>query len=391
MRKYERLRRRAGGLAALLFLLLSSRNLQAQGLPKDQASPKDQALAPWVLGLSRFVQVSPAILASLDGRAVTIGEAAELASRSGEGILDGTIPSLLASALEPLPQRRAKDKDGKPVLIRTVLKQRGQDLRYADIKDGAQALAGLDGLVTGFYSLAGEQIECRIQLFSKGEGEAPSQAENHAPSLSFSGGISELDFLAEKMLPGILTWVAGRELGVVDVRTEPEQGVLLALDGDPPRTRIDLDGSRLFIFEQGEYGIIMNQKGFEDARRLLDSSLGSYSSLLVKMAPIGSEEGLSSGDSIFSAAETLSWGEKFRFLESEKKFSAALGRFVISIPISALAIGGYFSYSEAYSRSAVTSDALSLSGAGALISISISAAFIVDSALKLMDVLRASR
>ena len=381
MRKYESLRRRVGGLGTLLFLLLSSRNLQAQ----------DSAPAPWVLGLSRFVQVPPEALASLDGKGLTIGEAGELAARSGEGILDGTIPSLLAAALEPLPQRRADDMDGKPVLIRTALKKRGQDLRYADIKDGAQAMAGLDGLAAGFYSLAGEKIECRILLFAKRKGEASSQAESQAPILAFSGSIPNLDLLAGKMLPGILAWVAGRELGVEDVRTEPEQGVVLALNVDPQRTGIAMDGSRLFIYEQGEYEIVLSRKGFEDARRLLDSSLGSYSVLFVKMTPIGSEASPGSGESIFSAAETLSWGEKARFLESERKFSAALGRFVISIPLSALAIGGYFSYSEAYSRSAVSSDALALSGAGALISVSLSAAFIVDSALKLMDVLRASR
>jgi len=388
MRKYDGLRRRAEGLGTLLFLLLSSRNLQAQDLPKLSASPKVSAPAPWVLGLSRFVQVSPETLASLGGKGLAIGEAAELASRSGDGILDGTIPSLLAYALYPLPQRRAKDKDGKPILMQTSLSRNGDGLGYIELRSGADALKGIDGLLAGFYSIVDEKVECRILFFAKVEERtASSQISN----LAFSSSIPELESLAGKMLPGILALVAGRELGVVDVRTEPELGVVLALNGDPPRTRIDMDGSRLFIYEQGEYEIVMSRKGFEDARRLLESSLGSYNSLLVKMEPIGMEAGSGSGESIFSAGETLSWSEKSRFLEAERKFSAALGRFVISIPTSALAIGGYFSYSEAYSRSAVSMAALSWSGAGALLSVSLSAAFIVDSALKLMDVLHASR
>ena len=388
MTKYESLRRRGGGLAILLVLLLTSLTLQAQDLPNSSASPKDSASAPWVLGLSRFIQVSPEILASLDGRALALEEAAAIAAQSREGILDRTIPSLIASVLEPLPRRGTKDKDGKPVMMRTKLAQSGNDPRYIEIQSGTEALKGIDGLLAGFYTLVDEKIECSILFFAKSEEGA---ASSQVPSLAFDASIPELDSVGGKLLPGILFWVAGRELAVVDVKTEPEQGVAFALDGNPPHTGIALDGSRVFLYEQGEHEILMNRKGFEEARRTVASSPGSYSSLHVKMKPIDSDPNEGSGASIFSAAETLNWGEKSRFLESERKFSAALGRFVISIPLSALAIGGYFSYSEAYSRSAVSGDALTLSGAGALLSVSLSAAFIVDSALKLMDVLHASR
>ncbi|MFZ3110245.1 MAG: hypothetical protein WA234_06100 [Rectinemataceae bacterium] len=390
MRKYKSLRQRGGGLAFLLVLLLTSRNLQAQGLPKDSASQKDSAPDPWVLGLSKFVQVSPATIASLDGRAFTLEEAAAIVAHSGEGILDETIPSLLASTLEPLPKRGTEDKDGRPLLIQTHLSKSGNDIPYYAVEEGVEAFNGLDGLVAGFYSLEDEEIECRILLFAKGEAGFPLE-DPPAFSLAFSGAIPELDSLAGKLLPGIHAWVAGRELAVVDIRTEPEQGIVFTVVGDPPQTSISLDGSRVFLYDQGSYEILMNRKGFEEARRTLASSPGSYSSLLVKMTPVSSDPSEVSGESIFSASETLSWGEKSRFLESERKFSAALGRIVISIPVSALAIGGYFSCSEAYSRSAVSRSALSFSGAGALLSVSLSAAFIVDSALKLMDVLHASR
>ncbi|PKL06838.1 MAG: hypothetical protein CVV53_02195 [Spirochaetae bacterium HGW-Spirochaetae-9] len=370
----------------MLVLLLTSLNLQAQEVPKDATS------APWVLGFSRFIQVSPELLANLETRGLNLEQAGECAAQSAEGILDRTIPALLASALEPMPKRVAKDNDGKPVLVKTLLNQSGNDLRYREIQAGMEALKGLDGLVAGFYSLIGENIECSILLFSKGGEGAASNAGSMQPDvLAFSGSISDLDSLAARLLPGLLSWAAGRELGILDVRTEPEHGVLLTVGRNPSPMNIYVAGSRLFIHEAGEYEIIMNRKGFEEGRRTLALRPGYYSSLDVKLTSIGSEPTLGSGESIFSADETLRWEEKSRFIEAERKFSAALGRFIISVPLSALALGSYFSYSEAFSRSAVSIDALSWSGAGAIISVSLSAAFIVDSALKLMDVLRASR
>lgn len=376
------MRHKGTGLAIVLVLLAMSQNLGAQG------SPKNSAPSPWILGLSRFVQLPPDTLASLDAKGLTLEAAGELAATSTQGILDRTIPALLASALEPLPDRATKDRDGRPLLVTTRLNQSGNDLRYAEIQAGTEALKGLDGLVAGFYSLIDESIECRVLLFAKREGEG---VFSQPASLSFRGSIPDLDTMAEKLLPGILAWVAGREIGIVDVRPEPKQGVKVALEGSPPHTSIGIDGSRLFVYEHGEYGIVLQKKGFADARRSLVSSLGSYRSLPVTLEPLGAEGVADSGVSIFSAAETLRWGEKSRFIEAERKFSAALGRFVISIPLSALALGGYFSFSEAYSRSAVSPQALSWSGAGAIVSISLSAAFIVDSALRLVNVLRASR
>ncbi len=375
------MRRKRAGLAFALALLAMSNNLAAQDLTKNSAP------SAWILGLSRFIQLPPATLAGLDAASLTLERVGELAAASAQGVLDRTFPALLASALEPLPKRAAKDRDGKPLKVTARLDQSGNDLRFAEIQTGSDALKGLDALVAGFYSLVDGRIECRVLLFARGEEEAAIQPS----SLSFSGTIPDLDTFAGKLLPGILAWVAGSEIGIVDVKPEPGQGVTLALEGSPPQSGIGLEGLRVFVYEDGEYGIVLKKKGFADARRSLVSTLGSYRSLPVTLEPLGKDGSPASGEAIFSAAEALGWTEKSRFIEAERKFSAALGRFVISIPISALALGGYFSFSEAFSRSAVSPETLSWSGAGALLSVSLSAAFIVDSALRLVDVLHASR
>ena len=65
--------------------------------------------------------------------------------------------------------------------------------------------------------------------------------------------------------------------------------------------------------------------------------------------------------SFAAAAESLKLLDENAYRGKEKKFHSALGRFSdLGVPVTAIALGAFFSYWEAYSRSAASVAALSI-------------------------------
>lgn len=93
----------------------------------------------------------------------------------------------------------------------------------------------------------------------------------------------------------------------------------------------------------------------------------------------------------FKFSTQLEWGEKNLFRSESVKFSSALSRFVASISLSALSAGTYFLYSEAYSRSATDIGKVYASGGAAIVFLAASAAFAVESIIRLSRLLKFSR
>ncbi len=357
--------RRRGLIAAgLLCLLLgfSAQNLQAQ----------DTSL--WILGMAQFHQVLPEILKETASPEYGFAKAAELAGKSAGGALSTTLPSLLFSALKPLPGRLS---------MKTALQARTADAPFVDARKGKEAFVGLNGLILGFYSFKDEIVECRI-LFYENESENPQGA------FFYKGTISTLENLRAAALPAIMNWVATREVSVVDIATKPSSGAALSFKGTPSEGAIALDGTRIFVYEKGNYPIIVRQSGFEDGFcEIADFKPDSYTSIVIDMKPAAGAALPEA--SIINAADRLKWADKSSFLKAEKGFSSALGRFVLSLPLSAIAIGTFYSFYEAYSRGAATETAIYVSGAAAAVSVSLSLGFIIDSAVRLVDVLHVSR
>jgi len=93
----------------------------------------------------------------------------------------------------------------------------------------------------------------------------------------------------------------------------------------------------------------------------------------------------------FKQSSRLEWDDRGNFQTESKKFSSALSRFVVSLSLSALSAGTYFLYSEAYSRSAVDIGKVYASGGAAVVFVAASAAFAVESIIRLARLLRYTR
>ncbi|HWR10935.1 MAG TPA: hypothetical protein VN445_03865 [Rectinemataceae bacterium] len=414
MRKSSRLRLRATGALCLLFGLCAQ-SIQAQALG-ETASTSTGADSPWILGLTTFYKVSPEVLAETASPEFSLEKASGLASTSEGGALSVTLPSLLFSALDPLPHRlsaetavadtpktspsrdapasagdkaasseKAPQASQKPRLIPASLQKRATGSPFADAEKGKEAFAGLNGLLVGFYSFQGETLECGIFFFEK-------DTEKPLGSVLYKGSIASLENIGGETLPAILRWVANRDLGCVDIIARPAAGATFTVEGEIPEGDIAVDGARVFVYGKGGYSIAIKQKGYEDGSLAIAAiAPGSYRSVVLEMRPSATAPASTPEESIIDAADRLKWKEETGFLAAEKKFSSSLGRFVMSLPIAAIAVGTFYSFYEAYSRGAASDTALYASGAAAAVSISLSAGFIIDSAIKLIDVLHASR
>lgn len=345
-----------------LLLGVSAQNLLAQDTSR------------WILGVAQFHQVLSEALSETASPEFGFAQAAELAGRSTGGVLSVTLPALLFSALKPLP--------GRPS-VKTALQARTADAPFADARKGKEAFVGLDGLILGFYTFKDEIVECRILFYEK-------ESETRQGTFFYKGTIATLENLRSAALPAIMNWVATREVGVVDIATRPTSGATLSVKATPSEGAIALDGTRIFVYEKGNYTIVVRQSGFEDGFcEIADFEPDSYTSIVIDMKPaVGAALPEAS---IINAADRLKWAEKSSFLKAEKGFSSALGRFVLSLPLSAIAIGTFYSFYEAYSRGAASETALYVSGAAAAVSMSLSVGFIIDSAVRLVDVLDVSR
>lgn len=355
--------------------------------------------ARWVLGLSPFYQVSREALESASSSGVGIARAAALAKAGGQSPLAATLYSLVAAGLVPLPPRRAGDKEtavytDNPVDIAPPLSAAGSNAA-AGAAEGAVAEASvfkdIDGLAVGFFSLEGERIEGRLLLFEKADTEK-------SLVVSFQTDIARLETMPQAVLPGLWEWAGGRALCVVDIETTPAGSFTILLDAGDSARAVGVD-KRLFVFEEGGLDVALRQKGFQDRVFSLSGlTYGSYKKETARMNPVENAlEGASPGGASPSAEEfaarsaLLDWKQKEDFLRSRNRFYSAFARFVLSIPLSAIALGLSFSYSEAYGRGAASQEAVYASGIGAALSLSLSLGFGIDTTIKLIDVLHASR
>ncbi len=362
---------------ALLFLSLALQGIHAQGRTEDSG---------WSFGLTPFYMIGPEELQALDSPGLTTEKTIGIAAGSGEGPLSISLASILASAMEPSPERYPRgDLSTQDSPMPVSFSWKDGDKRFADLLKAKETLEGLDGLAAGFYSLRGENLECRIVLLEKG-------AAIPRGVIAYRGGIASLEDMAGELLPDILAWVANRPLEIIDLRTIPASGSgsVLSLEGKVPAGMIQLSESRVFIFGKGDFLIAVNRKGFKPGVfHVSEFKPGTYSAASVEL--VRSETTPEPETSIAGAAGILEWKEESAFRSAGKKYQSALGRFIVSLPLSLIAAGTFYSFWEAYSRSAAAEGALYGSGAAAAVSIALSAGFIIETGFRLAEVLRVSR
>jgi len=387
-----------------LLCLLVTLGAGLAGAADLPASAKAGATGSWRVALALFSRVGEAALAETASQDFSLEKARSLAASAVNDALASTFPGLVKKALSPLPDRLAEP--GKPLeavfadLSRAAAKGEAAAAPFIDLaaqkspatsgeapgdQPGSPAEdSGWDGLVCGFFSRAGEEIDCRVLLFESGMTTA-------SRSLSWRGEIGDLDRFAEAMLPGIVSWIAGKELGVVDIMPQPENGPTLSLALESEAGEGVLKGNRLYFDAESDFRLRLRAEriGFEP--RPLDirgARPGTYRKEFVSLTRAAAQL---SGVPLANAGSILDWNESDVFRRSEKRYRSALGRFVASVPLTAIAFGVFFSYSEAYARGAVSDAAYYASGAGAAAAAGLSICFLVDSAIGLINVLNASK
>lgn len=370
----------------------------------DLASPKGVAQSPWRVALALFYKVDAATLADTAAQGFSFDDARRAAASASAAYdaLSSTFPSLIQRALTPLPDRRAAPgKAGSTAFADfpgAAANAKAAAAPFMDIaaresltaSENAQSAradmsagnSGWEGLVCGFYTLAGETLDCRALLFEAGTEEA-------VRVLSWRGEIGSLDRFAAALLPEIASWIAGQSLGIIDISPQPERGAPLSLAVESGTGRGYLKGSRLYVAAEGDFKLRAERVGF-DSRTIeaLDIRLGAYRKESVALEPSAP---LLAAESLANAGSLLNWKESEAFRRTETRYRSALGRFVASVPLTAIALGVFFSYSEAYARGAVSDAAYYASGAGAAAAAGLSLGFLIDCAVGLVNVINASK
>ena len=395
MRNYNPKRLPAAAIICLLLCIfpwgteaqeLPASNEAVSLIPKVIVSPVSQDAAKWRLSVSLFYRVSSENLASIVADEFTFAAAKELASKAGQETLSFSLPAIVTASLLPFPNRSAKEGPETAAPISVSLGTKISNGEFVDIRQDTDFFSENEGLITGFFSREGESIQCVILFFEK-------RSPKVLGSARFEGSIDNLEAVSAETLPFILSWVANKDkpLGIVDIVIKPTGGPM-TIEVKPNNTRgvAAISGARAFIFESGSYDISIERKGYKTSLMKNQSlTTGMYRSYSVQLEP--SMETLPAENSFAEAAKSLNWPDKSAFREKEIFFHSALGRLIVGVPISAIAFGAFFSYWEAYSRSAASPTALYVSGGAAALCLSVDIGFIIDTAIKLVDVLRASR
>lgn len=330
----------------------------------------------------------------------------QLAGEEKGDALSISLPSLLLAALAPLPPRYGVS--GTDAATTTSLYKKGEEGSLVEFgvqgkgsvdeknltsagTDGMApwkepGLDSLDGFISGCYALRGSGLEVEVLFFEKGQ-LVP------ASSKRYSGDISSLEHFTEAVLPSILSWIARKPLGVVDVETKPRGAVLLDKSDPTQKSGHSIDGNRLFLFDREKFSVAVTKEGYKDSVFEIDATgkLGTYRKLRIEMTPTVAGTGSAAAAWTDASPESLIWKDMPEFKKKELDFHSALGRLVLSIPFSAISAGTFRLYSEAYSRSAASGGEYYASGAAMALCLSVSAGFIIDTAVRLVQVLRVSR
>jgi hypothetical protein len=360
-------------------------NAPASAQPGQDAS-KNQASAA-NLGVAAFVELSSAsrtALAAANPSAADLMAAAAQAAqgRSAEtSVLATTLALTAHSILEVLP----KPEDGGYLLSSPS----------ADIPlypPNAESLKTCSRLVLGVYSSKEGRVSVDLYLAIAGKDEAEKLG-------AYSGSYEDLDGYKKALSRMLLPRFSNNATRIVDFSIFPQAASLELTQGGASaaaakggaRGKAILVGSRLFLYGEDGCEVTISGKGYIPQKVVAPIVLDDvYSSIQIRLAPDPLSV-VSPDLDLKTLSEELNWKNAQAYANSSKQFSAALGRLIVSIPVTALAIGVFYLGYEGYSRSAISETGLLLRGGAALLSAGVSIGFVVDMGIRLIRLISAAR
>jgi hypothetical protein len=261
-----------------------------------------------------------------------------------------------------------------------------------DLPKAAKA-AGVDLLVTGSVALGSGYAKVVLRGYDASLGREVFAWKSHC-------SIDDPEPLAEEMAERLERWTAGREFARLELKPNPSSAELY-VNGElvSGSTRV------AYIYKDGPVAISAAASGYSPYSTSLELSLGERRAIELKLEPLStgtvalttdppgssisldsvplgpsplsislngsrsivsaSSEGREtqtivlpeSGDSSIdlSLLPSDGLGPAGRISAAKDRFYATLGWFVLSIPVTALSYGAYYSYDEAYGRSGLQS------------------------------------
>jgi len=375
-------------LASISLFLCTSPHLaaQEQPAPGGATDSRDDGIVPAAyrrtLGLGLFFPLPGQELEKLIPENTSLDTLAALALEAGEGSMSATLPGLLASRLEPLaPYPGENQGSGESFWKRAEVAAKNKDEGFFDPRSDREAILALGGFAAGLYAQTPKGLEILLLYYEKGS-PLPKFFHRHAL------GIAELEKLHEFFLPRLLSWVFGRSLSVYDIQTgvSGTLGVERRAGGS---SSFFHQGSRIFLTETGPQVFSLSADGYEGRDIEIDNP-GPFAYRLIQ-APLKRLVESNPALEFNESTKVLEWENEEAFRKARGRFGAALGRFLLSLPLSVVSVGTFISAQEAYLRYAKPASAYYGAGAFAGLSVGLSLGFTIDTIVALVDLLRLSR
>ena len=368
-KKSDRARHGLVPCLVLLIALCHPESLHSQVPAESAVKPVAvQSATGSGLGFARFVGIGPEGRAGIDAPNPPISLLMEVASRNPG--LDSPLAISLSltarSTLETLP----KPADGGAVLVSP-----SADNQLFALNEDAIKTAGR--MIFGLFSHSGGSITVDLYLVSA--------AEERAEKLgTYEGSIGDLDGSRKAFSGILLPRFSNHARRIIDFNLSPQGAAIVIPDGGTGESPAALlVGQRLFLYTDEAIEVEIGRRGFITKRVIVQQTLDDvYNIVQVQLSPDPVSSSSASLDLVAASAQ-IEWKSEKDFFGGSARFSSSLGRFVLSLPVTAIALGVFFLGYEGYSRSAITEKGLLLRGGAAVLSLGFSIGFAVETGIDL--------
>jgi hypothetical protein len=248
------------------------------------------------------------------------------------------------------------------------------------------SLGNTELILACVYSISGSEIDIELAGFERDLVAAAFVWKG-------KGNLDHIESLVNQALPYVESWIAGRELGIMDLKIDPPGSTVSefsSTSGNEVNSDIVIKGERVFSFSRKQQRVVVQRSTYKDVTLDLEILPLTYSEKRVTLMGIAVPQGSPIAPG-FIDRSILKWNQKDEFGKKEKSFQNALGYLVMSIPFSVLGVGSYLMYQEAEMRASGFTTETTIAGAVMGASLTISAACLVYMVVSLSQLMSAAK